>query len=190
MTDVPGVPLMLCFADCTPILLFDPVHRAAAIAHGGWKGTVRSIAAKTVRAISVSVPAFYKETRPIGKSLKKRALSVLGITVPLYLGSTAGQYRAKSRITQVRLFGVNLPLRLYEKTFTFLKTSQRKWGKEEQRQEAERILTKKIERENLRKAKVKEREYSRDREKLTMYAVVTAEEEITCEEKILFHAGN
>ena len=51
MTDVPGVPLMLCFADCTPILLFDPVHRAAAIAHGGWKGTVRSIAAKTVRAM-------------------------------------------------------------------------------------------------------------------------------------------
>ena len=52
MTDVPGVPLMLCFADCTPILLFDPVHRAAAIAHGGWKGTVRSIAAKTVRAMT------------------------------------------------------------------------------------------------------------------------------------------
>ena len=51
MTDVPGIPLMLCFADCTPILLFDPVHRAAAIAHGGWKGTVRSIAAKTVRAM-------------------------------------------------------------------------------------------------------------------------------------------
>ena len=51
MTDVPGIPLMLCFADCTPILLFDPAHRAAAIAHGGWKGTVRSIAAKTVRAM-------------------------------------------------------------------------------------------------------------------------------------------
>ena len=51
MTNVPGIPLMLCFADCTPILLFDPVHRAAAIAHGGWKGTVRSIAAKTVRAM-------------------------------------------------------------------------------------------------------------------------------------------
>ena len=52
MTDVPGIPLMLCFADCTPILLFDPVHRAAAIAHGGWKGTVQSIAAKTVRAMA------------------------------------------------------------------------------------------------------------------------------------------
>ncbi|MBR1886179.1 MAG: peptidoglycan editing factor PgeF [Schwartzia sp.] len=52
MTDVPGMPLMLCSADCTLILLFDPVHRATAIAHGGWKGTVRSIAAKTVRAMT------------------------------------------------------------------------------------------------------------------------------------------
>lgn len=52
MTDVPGIPLMLCFADCTPILFFDPVHRAVAIAHGGWKGTVLSIAAKTVRAMA------------------------------------------------------------------------------------------------------------------------------------------
>ena len=52
MTDVPGIPLMLCFADCTPILLFDSVHRTAAIAHGGWKGTVRSIAVKTVRAMA------------------------------------------------------------------------------------------------------------------------------------------
>lgn len=52
MTDVPGLPLMLCYADCTPILIFDPVRRAAAVAHGGWKGTARAIAAKTVRAMA------------------------------------------------------------------------------------------------------------------------------------------
>lgn len=49
ITDVPGLPLLLCFADCTPILFLDPVHRAVGIAHGGWKGTVRRIAAKTAR---------------------------------------------------------------------------------------------------------------------------------------------
>ena len=48
ITDEPGLPLLLCFADCTPILFLDPVHRAVGIAHGGWKGTVRRIAAKTV----------------------------------------------------------------------------------------------------------------------------------------------
>ena len=149
-----------------------------------------TVTAKTVRFLSVSVPAYKKETRTIGKSVKKRALSVFGITVPLYLGRTAGEYRAKSRIIQARLFGVNLPLRLYEKTFTFLKTGQRKWREEEQRQEAERILAEKIEQENLRKAEVQEREYTNNQGKLTLQAVVTAEEEITCEEKLLFHAGN
>ncbi len=51
ITNEPGLPLLLCFADCTPILLLDPVHRAAGIAHGGWKGTVRRIAAKTLQAM-------------------------------------------------------------------------------------------------------------------------------------------
>lgn len=49
VTDEAELPLLLCFADCTPILFLDPVRRAVGIAHGGWKGTVRRIAAKTVR---------------------------------------------------------------------------------------------------------------------------------------------
>ena len=51
ITNEPDVPLMLFFADCTPILLADPVRRAVGLAHGGWKGTLRSIAAKTVAAM-------------------------------------------------------------------------------------------------------------------------------------------
>ncbi len=54
MTDVPNLPLFLCYADCTPVLLFDPVHRVVAIAHGGWKGTLQNIAARTVRAMEDS----------------------------------------------------------------------------------------------------------------------------------------
>lgn len=49
ITDTPNLPLLLCFADCTPILFLDPEHHAAGIAHGGWKGTVTSIAEKTLR---------------------------------------------------------------------------------------------------------------------------------------------
>lgn len=51
ITDEKDVPLLLFFADCTPILFFDPRHRAAGIAHGGWKGTVGKIAQKTVLAM-------------------------------------------------------------------------------------------------------------------------------------------
>ncbi len=51
ITNVPGLPLLLCFADCTPIMLADPVRRIVAVAHGGWKGTLKNIAAETVQAM-------------------------------------------------------------------------------------------------------------------------------------------
>lgn len=48
ITNEPSIPLMLFFADCTPILIADPVQKAIGVAHGGWRGTVASIAARTV----------------------------------------------------------------------------------------------------------------------------------------------
>jgi copper oxidase (laccase) domain-containing protein len=38
---------MLRFADCLPVLLYDPVRRAIGLAHAGWRGTLKGIAAKT-----------------------------------------------------------------------------------------------------------------------------------------------
>ncbi len=49
ITRKPGVTLMMRFADCVPILLFDPVNRVIGLAHAGWKGTINQIAKKTVR---------------------------------------------------------------------------------------------------------------------------------------------
>lgn len=43
-----GVALALSFADCTPIVLYDPVEQVIGVAHGGWRGTARGIAAATV----------------------------------------------------------------------------------------------------------------------------------------------
>ncbi len=48
-TNEAGVPLTMNFADCTPLLFYDPAHHAAAVAHGGWRGTAGDIAGKTVR---------------------------------------------------------------------------------------------------------------------------------------------
>lgn len=49
MTDQPGLPLMILTADCCPVLLFDPVRKAAAAVHAGWRGTALGIAGKAVR---------------------------------------------------------------------------------------------------------------------------------------------
>lgn len=51
VTNAPGVALAVFTADCTPILLHDPITGAVGAAHAGWRGTVCAIGAKTVRAM-------------------------------------------------------------------------------------------------------------------------------------------
>ncbi len=48
ITNERGIPLMLRFADCVPILLYDPTHHAIGIAHAGWRGTVSKVLTNTV----------------------------------------------------------------------------------------------------------------------------------------------
>jgi hypothetical protein len=52
ITDAPGVPLMLRFADCLPILVYDRVRHAAGLAHAGWRGTLAGVARHTVWAMA------------------------------------------------------------------------------------------------------------------------------------------
>ena len=40
--------LTIGIADCTPILIFDPIYSSVGAAHAGWKGTAKNIAAKTL----------------------------------------------------------------------------------------------------------------------------------------------
>ncbi|MCB0631708.1 MAG: peptidoglycan editing factor PgeF [Saprospiraceae bacterium] len=51
ITNVPGILLTVTIADCTPILIYDPVRRAVAAIHAGWKGTAAGIAGKTLHAM-------------------------------------------------------------------------------------------------------------------------------------------
>jgi polyphenol oxidase len=48
VTNVGGLHIAVRTADCLPILLVDPVHRAIASIHSGWRGTVSGVAANAV----------------------------------------------------------------------------------------------------------------------------------------------
>lgn len=52
VTADPGVVLMLRFADCVPVLLFDPVHRALALLHSGWRGMIAGVVNAGLRVMS------------------------------------------------------------------------------------------------------------------------------------------
>ena len=43
MTNVPGVCVGVSTADCIPVLLHDPKHRAVCAVHAGWRGTLARI---------------------------------------------------------------------------------------------------------------------------------------------------
>ena len=51
ITNEPGTALVIFTADCTPVLLHDPVTGAVGAAHAGWRGTASGIARKTVEAM-------------------------------------------------------------------------------------------------------------------------------------------
>ncbi len=51
LTDEPDVVLCTQYADCVPLFFLDPVRRAAALSHAGWRGTAARIGALTVERL-------------------------------------------------------------------------------------------------------------------------------------------
>ena len=81
------------FADCTPILLYDNKKNIGAIAHGGWRGTVKMIAQKTVQKMTdlgcdvknikgVIGPCISKCCFETGEDVKEALYKTIGEDVP------------------------------------------------------------------------------------------------------------
>jgi polyphenol oxidase len=51
ITNDRSITLTMRFADCAPIVFYDPTHHAIGIAHAGWRGVVANIAQETVAAM-------------------------------------------------------------------------------------------------------------------------------------------
>ena len=53
MTNVEDCAIGVRTADCVPILLYDPMHRAVAAVHSGWRGTVLRISDKVIQRMAI-----------------------------------------------------------------------------------------------------------------------------------------
>lgn len=54
VTDRPGVLLAVGVADCVPVSVVDPVARAVALVHAGWRGTAAGIVERAVHRLAES----------------------------------------------------------------------------------------------------------------------------------------
>ena len=52
ITDVPGITLVTFYADCVPLYLVDPVHKAIGLSHSGWRGTAGRMGKITIDAMT------------------------------------------------------------------------------------------------------------------------------------------
>ena len=52
LTNKVGITLVMRFADCVPIFLFDPIKEVIGIVHAGWQGTVKKAVSAAVEAMT------------------------------------------------------------------------------------------------------------------------------------------
>lgn len=51
MTNEPGLTLMMCFADCVPLIVVDTKQHVIGLAHAGWRGTLAGMASRLIAAM-------------------------------------------------------------------------------------------------------------------------------------------
>ncbi len=84
-TNEKNVPLTLNFADCTPLLFYDPVTRSAAVAHGGWRGTAGNIAGVAIRHLQEAFGAKPADIlAAIGPAISKECFEVGGEVIEVF----------------------------------------------------------------------------------------------------------
>ena len=87
-TSNPDVTLLMKFADCVPILIYDPEVKVVGIIHAGWQGTVKGIVKKSIEEISraysckpenihaVIGPSIGPDHYEVGENVAKLAMEV------------------------------------------------------------------------------------------------------------------
>jgi YfiH family protein len=52
VTSKEQIALLMLFADCVPLLFFDPSQKVIAIVHAGWKGTLSGVVSETIKVMT------------------------------------------------------------------------------------------------------------------------------------------
>jgi hypothetical protein len=102
ITDEPGLALVMAFADCVPVMLYDPVRRAVGIVHAGWRGTVAGVCQAAVRQMTAALGCCPTDIRAaigpsigpccyqVGPDLVEAVTEAFGRSDGLFVGASGG----------------------------------------------------------------------------------------------------
>jgi polyphenol oxidase len=123
MTNENGICISVMSADCVTILLYDPVNKAVAAIHSGWRGTVARILEKTLKElhnafgsegeniIAAIGPSVCQDSYEVGEEVIHEVERSFGPECGLLLSQSPGKAKldlwAANKI-QLLDFGVNL----------------------------------------------------------------------------------
>lgn len=105
----PDTTIYLRFADCTPLVFYDPKHNIGAISHAGWRGTAARIGVKTVAKMVLNFstkpedlivligPAISKCCYEVSEEVKDTLLSTVKNTKGLYEGRNVDLKKINAR---------------------------------------------------------------------------------------------
>jgi hypothetical protein len=105
LTDRPEVTLFMRFADCVPVLFYDPCRRVAGLAHAGWQGTVDGMVTEAVAAMRAEYgsdpadiqaaigPSIAAHHYPVGQEVVEKVVAAFGEQAGAMLDRVNGQVR-------------------------------------------------------------------------------------------------
>ncbi|MGH2582070.1 MAG: peptidoglycan editing factor PgeF [Anaerolineales bacterium] len=102
LTNNPHVTLFMRYADCVPIVYYDPGHHAIGLAHAGWRGSLLKVAARAVEAMGKAYgskpqdllvclgPAICTKHYEVGDEVAEQVRQVYGDAADLFLSKLDG----------------------------------------------------------------------------------------------------
>jgi len=112
LTDRPGVTLMMRFADCVPVFLYDPQRRVAGIAHAGWMGAVKGTVRTAVETMLSRYGSASRDIRAaigpsIGPDHYEVGMDVVAQVRQAFGGAAPGLLRVRDGRTFFDLWSAN-----------------------------------------------------------------------------------
>lgn len=108
-----GQRIRLKFADCTPLILYNPKTNIGAVSHAGWRGTAQKIGVKTIQKmggnpkdiIAVIGPTIGICCYEVSDDVKTKLLQTVNNTHGLYINNNVDLKQINAR--QLQEIGVN-----------------------------------------------------------------------------------